>query len=151
MKILIRYGSSVKKSSPQWIRSHSSFVVRKVKGLAFEKRAELSLVLTGDGEVKSLNRAYRGKNKTTDVLSFPQLEGKPMARGSKGNIFLGDVVVSIPQTKRQASQQGKDFQEELALLLTHGILHLLGYDHGTKAEEKRMFGLQDRLLKKWKT
>jgi len=123
--------------------------LKNVKGAAFEKQAELSVVLTGDGEVRKLNRLYRKKDKTTDVLSFPLLEGKNM-KAAKGSIPLGDVVLSVPQTRRQAREQGKDFQAEMALLLTHGILHLLGYDHGTKAEEKRMFGLQDRLLKKWK-
>jgi len=96
-----------------------------------------------------LNRLYRKKDKTTDVLSFPLLEGKRL-RAGKGFIPLGDVVLSVPQTRRQALAQGKGFRAELALLLTHGILHLLGYDHGTKAEEKRMFGLQERLLKNWK-
>ncbi len=99
--------------------------------------------------MQKLNRLYRKKDKTTDVLSFSLLEGKKLKTG-KGSIPLGDVVLSVPQTRRQALEQGKEFKAELALLLTHGILHLLGYDHGTKAEERRMFGLQDRLLKKWK-
>ena len=63
--------------------------------------------------------------------------------------MVGDVVISVPQTKRQSSEAGKNFKSELALLLIHGILHLLGYDHITLAQEKRMFGLQNRLLEKF--
>ena len=125
-------------------------VLKKVKGASFESRSELSIVLTGDREVRKLNRLYRKKDKTTDVLSFPLLEGVQLRSGRKDAVALGDVVISVPQTRRQAVQQGKDFRGELALLLTHGILHLLGYDHRTRAEEKRMFGLQNRLLRKWK-
>jgi probable rRNA maturation factor len=121
-----------------------------VKGLSFEKRSELSIVLTGDAEVRRLNRQYRKKDKTTDVLSFPLLEGKKMRLGSRETIPLGDVVISVPQTRRQARERNVHFRRELALLLVHGILHLLGYDHGTMAEEKRMFGLQARLLKRSK-
>jgi probable rRNA maturation factor len=150
MRLFIRYGTKNKPVSPAWLERLSSLALKKVKGPAFEKKSELSIVLTGDGEVKRLNRAYRRKNKTTDVLSFPLLEGKKMVSGLKEKVLLGDVVISLPQTRRQAVQRGKQFEEELALLLVHGILHLLGYDHATKAQEKKMFGLQDRLLKKWK-
>jgi probable rRNA maturation factor len=150
VKLFIRYDMKSKPVSPAWLEGLSSLVLKEVRGRAFEKSAELSIVLTGDGEVRALNKAYRQKNKTTDVLSFPLLEGKKMISGLKEKVLLGDVVISVPQTRRQAAQGGKDFDMELALLLTHGILHLLGYDHVTKAQEKRMFGLQNRLLKKWK-
>ena len=149
MKLLLRTSVSPKPVPPDWVKRLSTLVLKKVKGAAFEKQAELSVVLTGDGEVRKLNRLYRKKDKTTDVLSFPLLEGKQLKSG-KGSIPLGDVVLSVPQTRRQAREGGKKFQAELALLLTHGILHLLGYDHGTKAQEKRMFGLQERLLKNFK-
>ena len=93
---------------------------------------------------------YRGKDRTTDVLSFPLLEGKKLGRGAGEPLALGDVVLSLPQARRQAEAHGREWREEAALLLIHGILHLLGYDHGTRAGEKRMFGLQDALLRKWK-
>ncbi len=133
-----------------WVKRLSVLVLRGVKGVGFEKGAELSVVLTGDGEVRKLNRLYRRKDKTTDVLSFPLLEGMRLESGSRTALALGDVVVSLPQTRRQAKERGVDPREELALLLTHGILHLLGYDHATLAQEKRMFALQDRLLRKFR-
>ncbi len=150
MKLLLRYSVSPRPVSPAWIKRLSALILKNVKGIPFEKRAELSVVLTGDAEVRKLNRLYRKKDKTTDVLSFPLLEGVGFLKGKLRTVALGDVVISVPQTRRQAREQGKDFHGELALLLAHGILHLLGYDHGTKAEEKRMFSLQDRLLKSFK-
>jgi probable rRNA maturation factor len=148
MKLLIRYSIKPKPVSPTWLKRLSSLVLKKVKGPAFEKRAELSIVLTGDGEVKKLNKLYRKKDKTTDVLSFPLLEGRKLSSGD-GKIALGDVVISVPQTKRQSVKIGKSFKGELALLLVHGILHLLGYDHATRAQETRMFALQAHLLKRF--
>jgi probable rRNA maturation factor len=144
MKLLIRVSVKPNPVSPAWLRRLSSLVLKKVKGPAFEKRSELSIVLTGDAEVRKLNRLYRKKDKTTDVLSFPLLEGKKLKGPS---LALGDVVVSVPQTRRQSIRGDRNFKEELALLLIHGILHLLGYDHVTRAQEKKMFRLQERLLK----
>ena len=131
------------------IKKLASFVLKEAKGISFERRAELPLVFTGDGEVRKLNKFYRKKDKTTDVLSFPFLEGKKSPSLPGGALPLGDVVLSLPQTKRQAAEGGRSYRSEAALLLIHGILHLLGYDHVTKAQEKRMFGLQDKLLKKF--
>jgi len=150
LRLLTRYEVKQKPVPPAWLKRLSSATLRNVKGAPFEKRAELSVVLTGDPQVRRLNREFRKKDKTTDVLSFPLLEGKKLNAGEKGRVPLGDVVISVPQARRQAAEQGKKFSQELALLLVHGILHLLGYDHGTKAQEKKMFSLQDRILRKFK-
>jgi rRNA maturation RNase YbeY len=148
MKLLVRYNVSPQPVSPAWLKRLSAFVLKDVKGPAFAKRSELSVVLAGDGEVVKLNRRYRKRNRTTDVLAFPLLEGVGPRKGPADKIALGDVVISVPQARRQAKENGVPLRREMALLLTHGILHLLGYDHETKAQEKRMFGLQERLLKK---
>lgn len=150
MKLFVGYHVKKKPVTPSWIKRVSSLVLKAVKGAPFERRSELSVVLTGDGEVKRLNHQYRGKNRTTDVLAFPLLGGAVMPRRTTGTEPLGDVVISIPQTKRQSVEHGTAFRGELALLLTHGILHLLGYDHVTKAQEKKMFGLQEKILKRVK-
>jgi probable rRNA maturation factor len=149
LRLLVRYSVKPQPVSPAWLRRLSSLTLKKVKDPAFEKRSELSIVLTGDSEVRRLNRQYRKKDKTTDVLSFPLLEGKKLKDGLNGMFPLGDVVISVPQTRRQAIQQGREFRRELALLLIHGILHLLGYDHVTRPQEKKMFSLQDRLLREF--
>lgn len=150
MKLLFKNKTGPSPVTRAWILRLSGRVLRQVKGTAFAKGAELSVTWVGDAEMKRLNRAYRGKNKTTDVLSFPLLEGRKMPRIPKGPLPLGDVVVSLSQTARQAKERGIPFRSELALLVVHGILHLLGYDHVTLREEKRMFGLQERLLKGFK-
>jgi probable rRNA maturation factor len=92
----------------------------------------VTLLLAPDREVRRLNRAFRGVDRTTDVLSFP-------ARGElePGRPHLGDLAVSVPQARRQARRAGWTLEEELSLLVTHGFLHLLGYDHEEDDGEMR--------------
>ncbi len=150
MKILVRYSVAPKPVTELWLKKLSAMVLRSVKGPAFEKISELSIVLTRDGEIRRLNRQYRKKDKTTDVLSFPLLEGGGPKVKNAGSLALGDVVISVPRAERQGKEKGWTLRKELAMLLIHGILHLLGYDHVSLTQEKKMFGLQDRLLKKFK-
>ncbi len=105
---------------------------------------EIGVVFVSDAEMSVLNAAHRGKRKTTDVLSFGN-DGEWF--GSPEGEPLGDVIVSVAQAKRQAAASGTPVRKELAMLLVHGVLHLLGYDHATVSEEKAMFSLQDRALK----
>jgi probable rRNA maturation factor len=121
-------------------------VLRRLKSPAYAKRAEVSLVLCGDPAIRALNKRWRGFDKPTDVLSFPQLEGEASPQPKGAPIALGDVVISLPTARRQAREAGKPLVDELALLWVHGLLHLLGYDHATKKGAARMFALQDRLL-----
>ena len=105
--------------------------------------AELSVLLCGNRQIHALNRAYRGKNKPTDVLAFSQREGAPMHGDA---LLLGDVVISMPTARRQARERGRSLIEEVMFLLAHGVLHLEGYDHQTDAEERRMNARADVLL-----
>jgi probable rRNA maturation factor len=98
-------------------------------------KAELSIVLTGDNQIQLLNRIYRKKNRPTDVLAFAQRDG---TLGRDTSRLLGDIVVSIPTARRQAEARGSDLVSELTMLLAHGLLHLLGWDHATPAEDRRM-------------
>ena len=102
-----------------------------------------SVVLTDDEEVHYLNKTYRSIDKTTDVLSFALNDGKTLI--SPVNI-LGDIYISIPQMKKQASLYGTGEKRELAFLTIHGLLHLLGFDHETEGNEKIMFELQKEIL-----
>jgi probable rRNA maturation factor len=88
--------------------------------------AELSILFVGDKKMKELNTAYRGIDKSTDVLSFEATI--PFASGDSGTI-LGDVVINIPRAETQAKEFGTAFYHEIHRLLIHGTLHLLGYDH----------------------
>jgi len=102
--------------------------------LSLEEK-ELSVLLVNDRKIKSLNQSFRDKNTPTDVLSFPQFEDEE----GFDSILLGDVVVSLETAERQAKEHGLAFEEEVVLLIAHGLLHLLGYDHEISAkEEKRM-------------
>jgi len=107
--------------------------------------AELSVALVSDVEMRDLNFHYRHKDQTTDVLSFG-LEGAPAAPAGVP-AQLGDVVISVDTAARQAKARGVSVADELRLLLTHGVLHLLGYDHErSPAEARRMFARQRRLI-----
>jgi probable rRNA maturation factor len=88
---------------------------------------EVSVLFCGDAAMRRLNRTYRAKDKTTDVLSFPSGAGR--------NGFLGDLIVSEPEARRQARDGGSAFERVMEKLLLHGLLHLLGYDHETDAGE----------------
>jgi probable rRNA maturation factor len=93
--------------------------------------------------MRSLNRQYRGKDRTTDVLSFPLREGR-FSRVQPH--VLGDIVLSLPAAARQAKAAGEPYHIEIERLLVHGYLHLLGYDHErSRAEARRMDGREQRL------
>jgi rRNA maturation RNase YbeY len=111
-------------------------------------RAGLGLLLVGDRLMRRLNRLYRRQDRTTDVLAFP-LAGVPFQRrraGRSGRGFLGDIVISLPQAARQASRAGHPLECELAVLVTHGVLHLLGYDHERSARDARRMQRKERAI-----
>jgi probable rRNA maturation factor len=108
---------------------------------------EISLTLTEDRRVQELNRDYRGQDRPTDVLSFSLWEGQVPPPPPPGQPrLLGDVVISLETARRQASEQGHDLRREVAWLISHGVLHLLGYDHPDPESRKRMKDLEDRVL-----
>ncbi len=106
------------------------------------KESSFTIVLSDDEEVRALNKYYRNIDKTTDVLSFEVNNSKVFPIN-----ILGDIIISIPQMKKQAKEYQTGEQRELAFLVIHGLLHLLGYDHETKEDEEIMFKLQEELLK----
>jgi len=114
---------------------------------------EMSLVFTDSETVQRLNRDYRGVDEPTDVLAFymlPQQADKDsfFVYPPDGVTRLGEVIISYPQAAEQAKKQGHSVEKELALLIIHGILHLLGYDHEKPEEEKRMREREEELLGK---
>lgn len=104
--------------------------------------AELSLLLTDDAGIRTLNREHRQKDKPTDVLAFPMVEGRPERPG-----MLGDVVISLETAQRQADARRRSLPEEVRFLLAHGLLHLVGYDHATPTEKRQMVGMTRRLVR----
>ena len=110
-------------------------------------QAELSVVLVDETAMEQLHVQWMDEPGPTDVLSFPMDELRPGTDGEESPAgLLGDVVLCPQVAAAQARQAGHSTAEELLLLTTHGILHLLGYDHAEPDEEKEMFGLQRKLL-----
>jgi probable rRNA maturation factor len=111
---------------------------------------EVSLVFTDSETVRRLNRDYRGVDEPTDVLAFYMLSqneaDSSFALPPDGVTRLGEVIISYPQAVEQASEQGHSSERELALLIIHGILHLLGYDHEEVEEESKMRERERKLL-----
>lgn len=107
---------------------------------------ELSVLVTDDAEIRSLNHHYRGQDRATDVLSFSQLEGEGPTEPLH---LLGDVVISWETAQRQAVEYGHTLEAEMERLLVHGVLHLLGYDHEHDEEAARsMREAEERYLAK---
>jgi probable rRNA maturation factor len=104
--------------------------------------AELSLTLTDDAGVGALNAAYRGREGPTDVLAFSLLEG---AHARHRGALLGEVVIGVEQAARQARRARRRLDDEVAHLLVHGLLHLVGYDHVRAGEARRMRAEERRL------
>jgi probable rRNA maturation factor len=108
----------------------------KVAGIA-----ELSIVLTDDGEQRELNRDWRGVDKPTNVLSFPQIEPFSPVIG-----ILGDITLARETLEREAAELGKSFDDHFTHLVVHGFLHVLGYDHNEEADALVMEGLETQIL-----
>ena len=112
--------------------------------------AELSLMFVDEPAMAGLHEQFMGEPGPTDVLAFPMDELRPMSEEEAAETeLLGDVVLCPTIAEAQARDAGHDTADELRLLCTHGILHLLGYDHHEPDEEREMFGLQARLLGLW--
>ncbi len=100
--------------------------------------AELSVALVDDATIHALNRDYRRKDKPTDVLAFAMEEGAPMKGAKSEARLLGDVIISIDTARRQAAENARPLLAEVTMLLAHGLLHLLGYDHQNDRDERVM-------------
>lgn len=111
------------------------------------QNVEVSILLTNDEEIKDLNRQYRGKDKPTNVLSFPQEVDLSSMCDLEACVLLGDIVLSIETIQLEAVQQQKSMHHHLAHLIVHGTLHLLGYDHETDMEAEEMEALEIDILR----
>lgn len=105
--------------------------------------AELTIVISNDEQLQALNHQFLGIDAPTDVLSFPSAETDPDSEG----LYLGDILISYPQALAQSKSGGHPILDELRLLVVHGVLHLLGYDHAEDAEQEKMWTLQATILR----
>ena len=104
--------------------------------------AELTIVLTDEAQLHALNQQFLGIDAPTDVLSFPGGDTDPDSQA----LYLGDVLISYPRALAQATSAGHPVEEELQLLVVHGVLHLLGHDHTTEDEQAAMWAIQTQAL-----
>lgn len=132
--------------SREWLKNIAEMV------LSAENRpgAALNIVITGQEKMRRLNKMYLGRDKPTDVLSFSlcgSAEGIPFPTPEEDAERLGDVIISYPQAEVQAIEHHHSVQKEVAILLIHGSLHLLGYDHDTPEAKRRMKKRETAILK----
>jgi probable rRNA maturation factor len=113
---------------------------------AKERKKEITLLFADDATLKILNNDWRGKNKPTNVLSFPAPKNVKLPRGEAKP--LGDIALSFETVAREAEDSGKKPKDHTTHLIVHGILHLLGYDHMSEAEAEKMEAKEVRILKK---
>lgn len=121
----------------------------------FQMPSEISIMLVDDSKIKEINKEQRNIDKATDVLSFPMVDMKDGEIISNEGDFdldenlllLGDIIISTDTAMKQAEEYGHSFEREMAFLVTHGVFHLLGFDHEVEEEERVMMGKQESVLK----
>jgi probable rRNA maturation factor len=128
------------RGAPKRTAAFERAILRTLARVAPHVRGDVTLVLARDATVRKLNRRYRGRNATTDVLSFD------LGTGVTPGEPFGDIVVSVDAARRQARDYDATIGEEITRLIVHGALHLCGHDHHTRREAARMHGLTRRLL-----
>jgi probable rRNA maturation factor len=133
--------AELKRNPPKWLK--------RATLAHLEKTATLSVVLVSNQKIRQLNREWRGKDYATDVLSFPLAvseDGEVSVMPQEETLELGELVISLEKALEQASAYGHSFEREFAFLFVHGVLHVLGFDHITKEQERDMFGRQGKIL-----
>lgn len=145
MNIDFVFDNEVENFENNYEQDFTAIIEQALKTLVIEDDVEVSCVLVDDERIHEINREYRHIDRSTDVISFAMedndqfyVEGMPRT--------LGDIFISVDHAKKQAEEYGHSLRREMCFLFTHGILHLLGYDHMTDEQEKEMFGLQDKIL-----
>ena len=117
--------------------------------LNIKENYEVDVSLVDDETIHQVNRDYRNVDRVTDVISFAfndDKDPKDQINSLDVQKMLGEILICLPQAKRQAAEIGNSLERELSFLFTHGLLHLLGYDHMTPEDEAIMFPLQERIL-----
>ena len=112
--------------------------------------SELSVMVTDDKTIQDLNRRFRNIDEPTDVLSFGLGDGPAFATPPGSGNQAGEVVISFPTALQQAQEAGHDVELEMLHLLTHGVLHILGYDHETPDDTRKMQAKEELLLDGWR-
>lgn len=126
-------------------REIESLLTFGISYMDLHPECELSVTFVDDKEMEELHIKWMDEPGTTDVLSFPM----DMPEGKNDPVMLGDIVIDPIVAQNQAATAGHSAEHEIYILAAHGLLHILGYDHADKDEEKVMFNLQETIVKKW--
>ncbi|MBN2568268.1 MAG: rRNA maturation RNase YbeY [Deltaproteobacteria bacterium] len=139
MAVLVKNQQKKIKIDVQKIRKYLSRILEKINC----KDKELSLLFVNDEEITEMNRQYLNRDYPTNVIAFPMMEGE---FGDINPHVLGDIVVSVDTALRDAQSEGFDFDDEVAYLLIHGVLHLIGFDHERSESEAAIMKEKEREL-----
>lgn len=120
-------------------------VSRTITVLKLDKKYDFSIILVDSNTIQEINREYRKIDKVTDVISFASLDDESLMNMEE-SVELGDIFINVQAIRDQAKDYGHSLKREFCFLVTHGILHLLGYDHLNVDDEKIMFDLQEEIL-----
>ncbi len=154
MKICIRNEQDKLRLDLKTKRIVKKAIKKSLDFMEFGTRFEISVMFVDDEEIRKLNKMHRDIDRSTDVLSFPMFEydenGEIIKEfadfNKKGELLLGDIVISLEHAEKQAEEYGHSFQREVGFLTVHSMLHLFGYDHMNEEDEKEMFSYQEEIL-----
>lgn len=135
--------------SKKWSRYKKDFISianRAQSVLRLDKEYSLSVIFVDPDQIHEINKSYRGIDRATDVISFALQDSEDDYEVMEGDNELGDIFINVQAIIDQASEYGHSMRREVCFLFTHGLLHLLGYDHMNENDEKEMFSLQDVIL-----
>lgn len=136
-------------ADPELLKLFNNAVSSSLEYEGFSDNVEVGLNLVDNDEIKSLNKKFRGCDRVTDVLSFPLIDFEGELPDFSGHIVaLGDIVICVERARKQAEEYGHSLNRELGFLTVHSMLHLMGYDHMTEADEAEMFFKQREILEK---
>jgi len=146
MKIKVYYQNDLAQQLVGYQKLYRKIAYHVLEVEKKEGNYEVSVTIVDEETIQNYNRDYRNIDAVTDVLSFALLEGETLTYPKGMPIQLGDVLICYKRAKKQARSYGHNIKREMAFLFTHGLLHLLGYDHMTKEDEKVMFKKQEQIL-----
>ncbi len=143
IEVAVEAGDWASEAALQALAGRAIGAAASMIGLEPDEGGAVSLLFTGDAEIQVLNREWRGKDKPTNVLSFPAPD--MLAPGGEMQP-LGDIIVAYETVAREAAEEGKQFDHHLTHLIVHGFLHIMGYDHETEEEAEEMEELERKTL-----
>lgn len=141
------YDLTRKKELDEFFGEIDNYYKKTLEVLDIKDEMDLSLIIVGKTKIRSINKNYRNIDRVTDVISFANIDSEDYDYlAQDGEVNLGDIFINVDRVKSQAKKYGHSVKREFVFLFVHGMLHLLGYDHMEKEDEKIMFSLQDKII-----